>query len=159
MVIDIIEFTEMQYSLLSEEQLLEVKSAQLKKNQLQEKVEKELLKLRNRMVDNQTYNSENYFCWEAKLIEECEREIEVLREGLLFYLRYTLMYGEDVDTAPYKVDFSLSEEKRFYGVRDYYLQTYSDRKVLFQKFQGDTIAPKYLGEYYKPLYDYFQSIA
>ena len=159
MTIDIIEFTETQYSLLTEEQLLEVKEAQLKKNRLQEKLEEELLKLRNRMVKNGTYCSEVYSCWEIKLYEECEREIEILRESLLFYLRYALRLEEDIASSPYKVDYSLSEDQRLNLVRNYYLQTYADRKALFQAFRADTVAPKYLGELYKPLYDYFQSIA
>ena len=138
---------------------MEVKEAQLKKNRLLSNLESDLLKLRNRMVDNQTYNSEIYAHWESKLTQECEKEVDLVREGLLFYLRYALRPDEGVVASPYKIDYSLTEEERFYIVRDYYLEAYPDREALFEAFRADTVAPKYLGELYKPLYDYFLSLA
>ena len=42
MLIDIISYTDAQYAMLTEEQLLEIKSAQLKKNRLTAKLEENL---------------------------------------------------------------------------------------------------------------------
>jgi len=157
MTIDIIDFTETQYALLTKEQLLEVQQAQQKKNRLQHSLEEKLLKERNRLVNNGIYFSETYSYIEMKLIEDCEREIELIRDGLLFYLRYATRLDDDIISSPYMVDYSLDYQERYTLVRTYYEQAYTDKAKLFAAFQLDKVAPRYLGELYKPLYDYFKA--
>ena len=57
MVIDIISYTDAQFAALSEEQILEVKSAQLKKNKLDLNLEENLLKAKQRLIENGTFLS------------------------------------------------------------------------------------------------------
>ena len=52
MVIDIISYTDSQFAALTEEQLLQVKSAQLKKNRLQAKLEEDLQHAKQKFVEN-----------------------------------------------------------------------------------------------------------
>ena len=56
---------------------------------------------------------------------------------------------------PYTVDYSLPIVERTRIVRDYYETTYADAGELFSAFCMDEVAPVYLGDLYKALYDYF----
>ena len=160
MTIDIISFTDLQFSCLTPEQLLEVKDAQRRKNDLNEECEERLLQEKNRLVRNGIFQSSRYALLEEKLREEYRAKVDVVRDGLLFYLRYTLRFdigGESDFEAPYKVDYSLSYEDRLMIVKPYYEENYTNAQERFDAFCEDTVAPHYLGELYKPLYDYFLS--
>lgn len=156
MVIDVISYTDTQYAELSEEQLLEVRSAQLKKNKLTETLQKHLLEEKNRLVRNGIFTSEVWALTQKKLQEACETEIAVVREALLFYLRFSAKpTSSETENSPYPLDYALSDEERYAVVRDYYEATYSDAKELYAAFKADTAAMQYLGELYAPLHDYF----
>ena len=148
MLIDIITFTDEQYALLTEEQLLEIKNAQLKKDRVLAKLKADLHKEKQRLVSS---------IW--RMLQEeyevnYERELDNIREPLLFYLRFSIK-AEGSDQSPYKVDYSLAMDERFHVVKNYYEATYSDKKKRFDAFKLDEVAVVYLGEFYAPLYDFF----
>ena len=66
--------------------------------------------------------------------------------------------GSDLEVG-YMLDYSLEDEARLLVVKEYYETTYSDGKERFNAFVKDTIAPQYLGELYKPLYDYLLNLS
>ena len=153
MEIDIIAYTDAQYASLTAEQLLEVRAAQIKKNKLTAKLEEDIRKAEENLVDNGTYLSSMRTAIVNELQEEYDTEVEILREGLLFFLRFSSR--PDASGAPYTVDYSLPVEDRFAIVKTYYETNYSDGNERFAAFQQDTVAVQYLGELYAPLYDYF----
>lgn len=81
------------------------------------------------------------------------RELEDLKEGLLFYLQYGSKVNEE--SAPYEVDYSLSGDARALIVKNYYNDTYTDAIERFEAFKNDEVAKVYLSEYYSILFDYF----
>ena len=155
MEIDIISFTDSQYAALTQEQLLEVRAAQQKKNRLEAKRDEELAKGRARLIKNGIFNSDLASWLEAKLWDDCEREVSLVREGLLFYLKYVMKPLEGVVDAPYNVDYALSYDERLAIVREYYESTYTDWKELYQAFLADMVVQHYLGEAYAPLHDFY----
>ena len=162
MTIDIIDFTEKQFALLTAEQLLEVKEAQVKKDDLTAECEARLQKEKHRLVRNGIFLSDRYVLLEEKIRAEYQAQIDLLREGLLFYLHYSMRpdssAGADLEVG-YMLDYSLEDEARLLVVKEYYETTYSDGKERFNAFVKDTIAPQYLGELYKPLYDYLLNLS
>ena len=155
MTIDIISYTDAQFAALSAEQILEVKSAQLKKNRLDLKLEEEMKKERHRLLENGTFLSSIWDLYCAKLQAEHDAEVETIRDSLLFYLRFTAKPEEPANNAPYPLDYSLTNAERYAVVRDYYEAMYTDPNELFRVFKNDKVALSYLGELYKTLYDYF----
>ena len=156
MTIDIITYTDMQFAELSEEQLLEVREAQLKKNKLLENLAKNLQKEKERLVKNGIFTSNVWNLLQEKLTEECEAEVTTLREALLFYLRFSShATTEEEKNSPYVVDYSLSYEDRLTIVKNYYEATYTDPIVRYNEFLADPVARQYLGELYAPLHDVF----
>ena len=85
--------------------------------------------------------------------------MQILRDGLLFFLHYVAEDGKDKGTngqdIPYLVDYSLSEEERMFIVKEYYETTYSDPVQRYTAFKADTFVKVYIGELYLPLHDYF----
>ena len=156
MVIDIINYTDEQFAVMSEEQLLEIKSAQLKKNNLEKKLLKDKAAFRRKLVENGTFLSEAYVLECARLDADCEEQVTAVREALLFYLRFS---SRSSSASKYPIDYSLPMETRFYNVRDYYLAAYTDDVERLAAFKEDNVAKTYLGEYYAPLHDYFASKA
>lgn len=152
MEIDIISYTDDQFAALSEEQILQVREAQLKKNELERALEEDLQKEKDRLVENGMISSGIWPLLEAKLREECEEEVEWIRDSLLFYLRFTP--STEVESVPYLVDYSLSYEEREAIVRSYYMNEITDPAERFELYKADEFARTYIGEYYKPLYDY-----
>ena len=158
MHIDIIAYTDAQFAALTEEQLLEVKNAQLKKNRLEDKLNEDLQKERQRLIGNGIFLSTIFQEVEMSLWLVYEQEVERIRDALLFYLRFAAKPNVDVD-APDLVDYSLTDEERLDIVREYYETTYSDGAQRFALFKEDQVAAAYLGELYAPLYDYFLETA
>jgi hypothetical protein len=155
MEIDIITYTDKQYAALTEEQILQVKEAQLDKNRLTAKLQENLQKEKERLVENGTLLSDMWPLIQTKLRAEYEQEVEAVRDALLFYLRFSTKVEETEATdAPYEVDYSLEYPDRYYAVRDYYMNTYTNASERFNTFKADEVAPQYLGEYYRTLYDY-----
>ena len=156
MEIDIISYTDAQYAALSAEQLLEVQSAQLKKNRLDLKLEEEKRKEKHRLLSNGVFLSKVWELYCEKLQAEYDAEVENLRDSLLFYLRFSARPdGSDSDDAPYEVNYSYAMDERLAIVREYYDETYTNGAERFNAFKADTVAVQYLGELYAPLYDYY----
>ena len=153
MIMDIIGYTAEQLATLSDEQILKVQEAQLKKDRLTENLTRALQKEKDKLIDNGTFTSGLFECLQTELSEKCEREIDMIRQGLLFYLHYSLK--TDIGSAPYIVDYSLTDAERVNVVKEYYETKYSNGKERFDAFVGDSIAKVYLGELYAPLYHYF----
>ena len=154
MEIDIISYTSAQFSVLTDEQLLQVKEAQMKKNELLRQLEERLQREKERLVENGMVHSGIWAKLEEKLRAECDEEVAWVREALLFYLRYSGA-NETLD-APYRVDFALSLSERMQIVKTYYEETYSDAEERLNVYKNDEVAMRYLGELYMSLYDYFQ---
>lgn len=160
MTIDIISYTEEQYAELSAEQLLKVQEAQNRKERLEMRLEEDIQKAKEKLVKNGVFNSGIFNLLQAKLQEEYEREVDLIRDGLLFYLRYSMRPAEaGTEDAPYTVNYALSDLERYTIVKEYYETTYTDGKERFEAFKADKVAPSYLGELYAPLYDYFLEFA
>ena len=158
--IDIIEFTEKQFSLLSKGQLQTVKTAQQKKNRLYKALQETLRKEKHRLVKNGVFRSELYNLLEERLTTEYEEEVELMRECLLFYLNYSMKPNKtDSLAAGYEVNYALSMEERLAKVKGFYEKEYNDANALYDAFVLDTVAPQYLGELYASLYDYFYAAA
>ena len=156
MKIDIISYTDAQFAALTEEQLLEVKSAQLKKNRLKAALTENLQKEKYRLMNNGILISTIWDIVQWQLNKAYEDEVEALRDALLFYLRFSGKPNEeDIQSAPYEVDYSLSDTERFQVVKTYYESAYTDSAERFDAFKADTVAAQYLGELYAPLYDFF----
>jgi hypothetical protein len=156
MVIDIITYTDEQFAVMSPEQIMEIKEAQFKKNKLTLELEEKLQKEKERLSENGILRAELWGIIQNKLRERYRNEVEKLKEGLLFYLRFSsIPDGDSEDTAPYVVNYALSETERFNIVKTYYERTYTNGAARFNAFEQDKIAPKYLGELYAALYDYF----
>lgn len=154
MTIDIISYTDEQFAAMTEEQILEVESVQLKKNRLTKKLGEEKRTEKFRLLKAGIFRSP---VWEkicAALEESYEQEVENLRDGLLFYLRFASKPDAGAD-APYTIDYSFTYEQRLSIVRTYYDGAYTDAKLKFEAFQADKVAVNYLGERYAPLYELY----
>ena len=158
MDIDIISYTDAQFAALTEEQILEVKSAQLKKEKLDLQLDEDILEEKRRLIDNGIFLSNIWELCKAKLQAEHDLEVENLRDSLLFYLQFAARSEESKwEDVGYVVDYSLSMADRFIRVRDYYMNNYSDAEARFSAFKADEVAVQYLGERYATLYDYLLS--
>lgn len=155
MKIDIISYTDAQYAVLTEEQLLEVKSAQTKKNKLEAQLDRVLLKEKQRLIDNGTFLSDLWKLQEEKLRAEYNLEIETIKESLLFYLRFSSKVDLSMlEGLPYVPNYALPYTERYDQVRDAYFTKISDANERMQAFHNDKVAPSYLGESYSVLYEY-----
>ena len=156
MVIDIINYTEEQLAVLSAEKVLEIREAQLKKNKLYAELQEKLKAGKQDLIDKGVYPSNVWARIEAKLTSEYERQVEILREALVFFLHYV---ADNAPAAypdiPYKVDYSLSVEARMLIVKEYYETTYENALERYRAFKQDNFAKAYVGELYGPLHDYF----
>lgn len=160
MKIDIISYTDEQYAALASEQILEVQSAQLKKNKLDAAFADALEKEKNRLSARGLLQSSYWELFVERLSKSHEQEVENLRAALLFYLRFTTRPDENVaGDAPYTVNYAMTIAERLAVVRTYYDTKYADGAERFAAFKADKIAPNYLGEEYAPLYDYYLSLA
>lgn len=152
MTIDVINYTEEQFAKLNSEQLLEVRKVQTSKNRLLRRLEEEKLAEKYRLVKAGIFRSEIWKNLCARLQDAYDAEVEMLREGLLFYLQYS---GQQQNGAGYTVDYSLSVVDRTVLVKEYYIRTYDDPNERFEAFKNDPIAPSYLCEAYSSLYQWF----
>ena len=159
MVIDIITYTEAQFAALSTEKIEEIRNAQLKKNKLTLALEARLREEKQKLIDRGIYPSDIWGKIEAKLRAEYDNDVQILRDGLLFFLHYVAEKesagGATDNGVPYTVDYSLSEEERMLIVKEYYETTYSDPAQRYAAFKEDAFVKVYIGELYLPLHDYF----
>ncbi|MBQ7880158.1 MAG: hypothetical protein IJ317_05865 [Clostridia bacterium] len=158
MVIDIITYTDAQYAALTAEQLLEVKSAQLKKNTLDRKLQDDLETEKHRLVKNGIFDSGIWELYKAKRQAAHDAEVEALRESLLFFLQFAAKPEQtESSDSPYEIDYSLTMQERYTLVRDYYMSAYDDPDERLAAFLEDSVATAYLGEWYSTLYNYLKS--
>ncbi len=155
MTIDIISYTDEQYAELSEEQILEVQSAQLKKERLKARLEEDIITQKNELLRQGVFRSDIFALCKDKLQKKYALEVENLRDSLLFYLRFASK--ATVSEAGYPVDYALPVPERYIVVRDYYVKTYSDADKRFEAFKNDKVAPVYLNETYSTLYALFKA--
>ena len=153
MKIDIISYTDTQYAALTEEQIQEIKAAQLEKNRLENALAEAKRKEKHRLIERGIFLSGIWDAYQAKLQAEYEQKIESLRDSLLFYLRFSTK--PDAYGTGYTVNYDLSLEERVAIVRQYYESAYTDAKERFEAFKEDKVAVVYLEELYAPLYDRF----
>ena len=153
MKIDIISYTDTQYAALTEEQIQEIKAAQLEKNRLESALAEAKLKEKHRLIERGIFLSGIWDAYQAKLQAEYDQKIESLRDSLLFYLRFSTK--PDAYGTGYTVDYNLSVEERFAIVRQYYENKYTDVSERFEAFEKDKVAVVYLEDLYSALYDYF----
>lgn len=155
MEIDIISYTPSQFSLLSSEQLLQVQEAQMKKNALLRKLEDELQKEKEKLIENGMLHAGIWAKVEQQLKSQCDEEIAWVRDTLLFYLQYA--GADELVNVPYNVDYTLSIEERLEIVKAYYYQTYTEPLERLNTYAKDKVAMQYLGEVYSLLYDYMEA--
>ncbi len=153
MKIDIISYTDTQYAALTEEQIQEVKAAQLEKNRLERALAEAKLKEKHRLIERGIFLSGIWEAYKEKLQAEYDQKIESLRDSLLFYLRFSTK--PDSYGTGYSVDYNLSVEERFAIVKQYYEITYTNAKDRLNAFKEDKVAVVYLEDLYSALYDHF----
>lgn len=160
MNIDIISYTAEQFAALTEGQLQEIRLAQSEKDELTAALEKGKEREYYRILRNGMARSKLYEQACERLQAEYEREVERIRNGLVFYLQYSCR-GNDTsaDSAPYIVNYALPYEERYAIVRDYYMNAYTDGAERFEAFRLDVFASNYLGEYYGTLSAYLRAYA
>ena len=110
------------------------------------------------LIDKGAYPSDVWGKIEANLYAAYNNEVQILRDGLLFFLHYVAedeKTGTTVNGVPYAVDYSLSEEERMLIVKEYYETAYSDPVERYAAFKADAFVKVYIGELYLPLHDYF----
>ena len=151
MVIDIISYTNEQYAALSQEQVIEVKKAQLQKNKLLQKLEETKRKEKFRLIEAGIYRSGIYEKLCQAYQARYEQDVENLRESLIFYLRFTEKPSQGTAEAPYVMDYSLSHSERYDVVKAYYDGNYATALERFNTFADDKNAVSCLGEYYTTL--------
>lgn len=152
MEIDVIDYTETQLAQLTEAQLLEVKSAQIKKNRLLRELAEKLQQEKRRLINNGLFLSYTWDWTKAYWTRVFEEEIGWVRDGVLFQLQYTPI---DFEGVPYELDFSLSLADRRDAVEGYYMSAYSTYTERAYELKKDEAAAHYLCEGYKSLLDYF----
>lgn len=153
MVIDIISYTDAQMAALSNEQLMEVRQAQVKKDKMQAALQEALHTADAESIDKGVFDSALRKLKREKLEKDYEMEVERLRDGLLFFLRFS--YRPGTPSVGYEVDYALSDAERVQIVKEYYNTHYTDPLARLKAFEEDSVAKQYLGEYYAPLYYYF----
>ncbi len=162
MEIDIIDYAPEQFAALSSGEIERVRAAQRSKNTLKLALDKKLCAEKQRLMDNGAFLSSLWAQIKEAHTAAYEKEVQIIREGLLFYLQYAggaYDSGREQPDGGYPVDYTLDITQRMIAVRDYYLRTYEDASKRFEAFKGDEFAKAYLGEGYPSLWQYFKDLA
>ncbi|MCD8040518.1 MAG: hypothetical protein LUF82_03275 [Clostridia bacterium] len=156
---DILDLSEEEVEALTTVQQKLLRTAQKSKNELEHQLELDKQTFFDIVVNDNMLNSSLYDDKCAALDEEYEREVEILREQLIFNLALNEPttdeeLGDDGgdEGAGYIVDYSLSYLERYIIVRDYYLAIEDDDERM-ALYSADTVAMAYLGSYYNTLYN------
>ncbi len=160
MTFDILDISEGEAENLETVQLKLLRTAQQKKNELLHKLETQLKEYKLLLHANGAFQSSLYTYFEKDMKAEYNRQIEVLKEQLIFNmsLKEPTHDGETGDngndTSGYLVDYELSYIERYIQVRDYYMaiENPAERLALYA---ADEVAVRYLGTYYNTLYNHF----
>ncbi|MCD8372630.1 MAG: hypothetical protein LUD27_04950 [Clostridia bacterium] len=156
---DIIDLSEEEVEALSVVQQKLVRTAQKTKNELTHSLEQDKQAYFDILVSARMLNSSLYEDKCAELEAECDREVEILREQLIFNLALNEPTTDDElggdggdESEGYVVDYSLTYLERYIIVRDYYLAI-EDADERMALYTADTVAMLYLGKYYTTLYN------
>ncbi len=159
MQFDIIPVTGTEVGKLSTAQLRLLRDAQNKKNELLIKAERELKAFSLSVMSAGMAYSSLIESKRRELDEEVWRKCAVIADDLLFDISAIGQSSEggggsggDAPQTEYRVDYSLSYSERYVIVRDYYLRI-KDVSERMTKYASDEVAKKYLGTYYKTLYN------
>lgn len=159
MQFDIIPVTGTEVGKLSTAQLRLLRDAQNKKNELLIKAERELKAFSLSVMGAGMAYSSLIESKRRELDEEVWRKCAVIADDLLFDISALGQSSEggggsggDAPQTEYRVDYSLSYSERYVIVRDYYLRI-KDVSERMTKYASDEVAKKYLGTYYKTLYN------
>ena len=161
MEIDIIDLSDPCYSSLSPVQLALVRAAQVKKNKIVASMAEKKQKFIDKLVSNHFTRSLFFSVQQNVFDEEIERDVDMLREELLYELAYKTNGNEGNEFGPYSYpenpDYSLTDSQRFIVVRQYYMDLTNDPEARLAAYAGDSLARVYLGKYYQTLYDLLRS--
>ncbi len=158
---DIIDISEDEAKLLETVQLKLLRTAQQKKDELYHKLQLQLAEYKKMTFANGTFKSSLYSSFSTEANNEYDRQIEILREQLIFNMSLKEPTHDDEtgdsgsDSSGYLVDYELSYIERYIQVRDYYLGI-SDPDERLALYAADKVAIRYLGSYYNSLYDYLK---
>ena len=159
MQFDIIPVTGTEVGKLSTAQLRLLRDAQNKKNELLIKAERELKAFSLSVMGAGMAYSSLIESKRRELDEEVWRKCAVIADDLLFDISAIGQSSEggggsggDAPQTEYRVDYSLSYSERYVIVRDYYRRI-KDVSERMTKYASDEVAKKYLGTYYKTLYN------
>ncbi len=163
MKFDIIPITQTELDLLTVVQTKMLRTAQLKKNELYMKAEKELENFREMLMSAGTVNSTLYEAKKSELDADCAYQTAILADNLIYNMKLNEpstdgdLGGEEGDEqVGYIVDYSLSYNDRYIIVRDYYLAI-RDPDERMALYMADDTAKKYLSSYYSTLFDVLYS--
>ena len=157
MEIDVIDYNERQLAALSAGQIQQVITAQKKKRALEAAMQKKLSEKRVELIENGMLHSDLWEKAKERIADEYNEDLKELREGLLLYLHYSVKPTDaEMVSAPYRLDYSLSETERYLQVKEYYDTAYTDDWARFEAFQNDQYAVIYLGEMYYTLYEVYR---
>ena len=157
MKIDIISYTDEQYAAMTHTQIDEVRQAQKNKDKLTLKLREDLNKEKYALVKKGIFNSSLYEMIKTQLEDDYNAQVEFIRDGLLFFLKYSMDPNGSGLEAPYEVNYAQNFETRMSVVKHYYEVTYLDAHQRFEAFKVDKFALNYLGEYYHSLFAYFEA--
>lgn len=160
-MIDIIDLTQEEYQNLNSVQLAMVRAAQAQKDQILAQAEQKKEKafytlLKHNVARNTAIPEQN-----AAIDLAAEKEIDVVREDLVYRLAYSSDLSGGNDYGPYDYpsnpDFNLSPSQRFIVVRNYYMALTSNPAQRLALYEADTLAQSYLGDFYATLYELLAS--
>ncbi len=160
MVIDIIEIDNETFQKLTSLQLALIVEAQAKKDEILSSANEKKQKQLQVFLTNNVARSSIVQDYNAKIDLEAERQIQAIREELIYELAFENRFQDGNEMGPYSYpdnpNFNLTPSERFLVVREYYMKI-SGAQKRFQAFQQDEFAKTYLGEYYQTLYDLLRS--
>jgi hypothetical protein len=165
MKFDVIDISEQEVEALTTIQLKLLRTTQQKKDALYHTLEQDLNAYKLLTYTDGVAYSSLYEDKEKELTEECEYQVDILREQLIFNMSLNEPTTDDEtgdngkDDQPntgYLVDYELSYLERYIQVRDYYM-TIEDPSERLALYAADEVALEYLNSYYNTLYNYLRS--
>lgn len=162
MNIDILNLTEAQIAALSYAQRKILYEGQQKKDELTQKLEKEMENAKLLLIAQGVARSDMLSYKYLALEEDYEQAVEILAKQTLEGMEAAPADG-DVTTVtqteysyPTNPNYSLSYPDRFAAVKTYYMKM-EDAEERYAAFLADTLAKSYLGEYYYTMKYYLKS--
>lgn len=153
MTIDVIDNYNEIYEFLTGWQLYKIQYAQHKKNTLLDELEAETQKARDKLIQNGTFVSELFDMERVKLQQKYQVKIELVQKEIAAYLTNTMKPGfVHGFTAPYVINFALSQYQRYLEVKGYYTKAYANPAERLSVYTRDAFAIEYIKEYYDLLH-------